>query len=263
MIDLSKQSGLPIQLDEKTYKLKFGDGLTKPAAQARMFSEIKSVLMDPEAKPEREEIYFMYRDVHKTIDEETIREHKVRYDITVLPPSLLGQEFVKTAGHYHSRVPGEDYEYPELYEVLYGNATFMIQKIDENGKVITVMVIHAGPGNKVIYPPNYGHIIINIGSTPLVTANWVSSEYTADYQSIASKHGMAYYIVKKGDSHEFVPNKNYGELPPIRQTSGHTKASFGFSMLHPMYETGVKHPDRLDFLNKPHKYAVELSTITS
>ena len=211
-------------------------------------------------------MYYMYRDVHLPSDEETIREHQVRYDITVIPPGTIGQEFVKTVGHFHSLVPGQQYAYPEIYEVLHGQALFLIQKMDSENpdKVRTVMAVRATTGDKVIYPPNYGHIIVNIGNDVVVTANWVSDQYTADYAKVADKHGMAYYVLKGTDKQfEVKENKNYAELPEIRFAQGHMNTSLGFHLEEPMYHTGIKHPGRLEFLNKPHKFAVELSTITS
>jgi len=265
MIDLSKISGLPVELDEKTYMLKFSAPLQNMVPSVRVFQEMRPVLMNPDCKVDREELYYMYRDVHLPEDEKMIRDNKVRYDFTVIPPGMLGDEFVKTVGHYHSKVPGQEYEYPEVYEVLHGHVLFMIQKLDPtDGHVITVMSVKAGPGDKVIYPPNYGHIIVNIGNEPVVTANWVSSEYTADYKSIAEAKGMAYYVLKGKDGKQFeiVPNPNYKDLPEMRFANGHS-TSFGFLHDEPMYVTGIRHPGRLEFLNNPHKFAVELSTITS
>jgi glucose-6-phosphate isomerase len=40
-----------------------------------------------------EELYYMFRGVDKKGD--------VRYDITEIPGRLIGEEFVKTKGHYH------------------------------------------------------------------------------------------------------------------------------------------------------------------
>ncbi|HEX5430162.1 MAG TPA: glucose-6-phosphate isomerase family protein [Patescibacteria group bacterium] len=271
MIDLSKISGLPMELDEKTYKLKFKAPMENMVPAVRVFEEMKPVLMDPEAKPnpDREELYYMYRDVHLPQNEELIRENKIRYDITVIPPCMIGREFVKTVGHFHSPVPGEatEIDFPEVYEVLHGQALFMIQKLDHghSGNIRTIMAIRASRGEKVVYPPNYAHIIINIGSDVLVTANWVSSEYTADYKSISDRHGMGYYVVEGSDGKQFeiVPNKHYESLPEMRFAQGHMNTSLGFLVDEPMYETGIRHPGRLEFLNNPHKFAVELSSITS
>jgi glucose-6-phosphate isomerase len=265
MIDLKKSSGLPIQLDEKTFQLKFNAPLAQAPMTVRKFEELKPVLKDPNAKPPFEDAYYVYRDIFLPKDEQTIREHEVRYDITVLPAGTIGKEYNKTMGHIHSFVPDQAYTYPELYEVLYGHALFLIQKKDPNSeKIVTVMAIRAGVGDKVVYPPNYAHIIVNIGKTVLVTANWVSSEYTADYEPIKDKHGMAYYVLHSTDKQfEVEANKNYPDLPEIRFAAGHMNTSLGFLIDEPMYETAMRHPGRLEFLNKPHKFAVELSSITS
>jgi glucose-6-phosphate isomerase len=269
MIDLQKVSGLPVELDENTFTLKFKAPLENMVPSVRVFAEMQPVLMDKDARPnpDREELYYMYRDVHMPEHEKSIRDNKVRYDITVIPPAMVGKEFVKTVGHFHSRVPGEDYDYPEIYEVLHGQALFLIQKMDQEdpNKLRTVMAIKASKGEKVVYPPNYGHIIVNIGHEVLVTANWVSSEYTADYKSVADKHGMAYYVIKGTSDRQFeiVANKNYEAIPEMRFAQGHMNTSFGFMTDEPMYETGIRHPGRLEFLNNPHKFAVELSSITS
>jgi len=269
MLSLKKISGLPIELDEKTGELVFESPLEAIQTQTRPFEEIKPVLMDPNAKPipERDSLYYIYRDVHFPQHEKIIRDAKVRYDITVIPPGLIGQEFAKTLGHFHSKVPGEEFDYPEVYEVLHGHALFMIQKMDKDNpdEIRTIMAIKAGPGQKIVYPPNYAHIIVNIGHEVLVTANWVSSEYSADYKSISDKHGMGYYVVKgPGDRQfEIVPNKHYKALPEMRFATGHLNTSLGFMTDEPMYETGVRHPGRLEFLNNPRKFAVELSSLTS
>lgn len=268
MIDLSKVSGLPMELDEKTFKLKLNPPLNHVIPSVRKYEDLKAVLMDPEAKPTRDEneVYYMYRDIFLPEDEELIRNNKVRYDITVIPAAMYGNEFIKTVGHFHSVIPGDEYEYPEIYEVLHGQALFLIQKMEDNdpSKIKSVMAIKAGVGDKVIYPPNYGHMIANIGNTVLVTANWVSSEYTADYKSIAAEHGMAYYVIKGTDKQfEIIPNTHYKYLPEIKFAQGHMNTTLGFTIDEPMYTTGTKRPAKLEFLNDPEKYMIELSSITS
>jgi len=120
----------------------------------------------------------LYRNIFLPHHQEKISKLDLRYDITVLPPGMIGQEFNKSLGHYHPMVPGLAIAYPELYEVLHGKALFLLQKMDADFKnVITVLAIEAVAGQKIVYPPNYGHIIVNIGSEPLVTANWVVSSF--------------------------------------------------------------------------------------
>lgn len=264
MINLEQVSGLPIEVDEKTYQLAFKNGLPEVKPSVRKFSEMQAVLMDPEAKSERDEMYYMYRDVHVADNEYRLRQHHIRYDITVIPPSVIGKEFNKTLGHYHSAIPGTNLGYPEVYEVLHGEALFLIQKLDVDGQVRMVIAFKAGVGDKVIYPPNYGHSLINIGTDVLVTSNWVSDQYTADYKTVQDKHGMAYYVIQdEAKKFDFAPNSNYANTPAIRTLQA--KDNPGAKMLpaEPMYQIGANDPGLLEFLNAPAKYAVELSEISS
>jgi oxalate decarboxylase/phosphoglucose isomerase-like protein (cupin superfamily) len=62
-------------------------------------------------------------------DKETISRHQLRYDITIIPPLKMGLEFVKKYEHYHPRVnPKLRYTYPEMYEVLEGDAHYLLQR---------------------------------------------------------------------------------------------------------------------------------------
>ena len=61
----------------------------------RYLNDIKEVLFDQEwAKTAPNyELYYMYRGLQE--------KDNLRYDITVIPPRMLGEEFTKTKGHYH------------------------------------------------------------------------------------------------------------------------------------------------------------------
>lgn len=253
MTDLQTISGLPVSLTDDGH-LEFGEGLPQVEPGVRKFSDMIPVLMDPNAKNSlsQEEMYYMYRDVHMPEHEADMRAKGLRYDLTVLLPGKLGEEFNKTVGHYHPLVPGSNLAYPELYEVLHGHALFLIQKLDETGKeVVDIQAIKAKPGDKIIYPPGYGHIIVNIGDEPVVTSNWVAGEFSSDYEPIREKKGMAYYVVSDGDDGiKFVPNATYEFTPPIK-VSSIGQSGWGFNKEEPMYPAGVKSLDSLKFLTNP------------
>jgi len=253
MIDLQKTSGLPIELTDDGL-LKFNAPL-KPAEPAiRKFQDLIPVLADRNAKPTPlvEDMYYMYRDVHLPEHEELIRKNNLRYDVTVVPSIMIGQEFNKTVGHYHPLVPNKNKAYPELYEVLEGEALFLIQKVDDTGKDIEdIQAIHANVGDKVLYPPGYGHIIVNIGKGPLVTANWVADKFESIYKSVKDMAGMGYYVVSDGNGrYKFIPNSKYDFLPPIK-SSDTDESGWGLNREEPMYLTGVKSPEKLAYLNNP------------
>jgi glucose-6-phosphate isomerase len=129
-----------------------------------------------------------------------------------------------------------------------------------------VLAIEAEVGDKVIYPPNYGHIFVNIGSEVLVTANWISDGYKPLYEPIKEKHGMALYVVKGNDGNPtFVKNENYKDQPLMRKMShsDRIRTDFGLEPNEPMYTTAMRNPKILDFLNHPQKYAIQLSALSS
>ncbi len=253
MIDLSKTSGLPIELTDD-FHVKFNDPLKQREPAVRKFDDLVPVLAERNARPTPNvsDLYYMYRDVHLPEHEELIRKNNLRYDITVVPSVMLGEEFNKTVGHYHPIVPGQKLAYPELYEVLEGEALFLIQKVDASGKDIEdIQAIKAQVGDKVMYPAGYGHIIVNIGKGPLVTANWVSDKFESIYQPVKDMAGMGYYIVSDGNGKfRFLPNSKYEFLPPIKY-SDTAESGWGVSKEEPMYITGVNKPKNLEFLNNP------------
>ena len=108
----------------------------------------------------------------------------------------LYQEFVKTYGHYHpEKVTG--YSYTELYSVLEGEATYLMQ----HGSGVTIDDIYcvkAKAGDNVIIPPNYGHITINASDKQLKMANWVCNGFSSVYGEIDKLGGGAYHLLKGG-----------------------------------------------------------------
>ncbi len=263
MKNLQEVSGLPIELNDDN-TLKFNAPLEPVTPTARTYDAERPVLMSPDAQPPFKEMYLMYRNVHFKDDESKLKQSKVGYDITVIPPGKIGEEFNKTQGHYHATKVGTPFAYPEVYEVISGHALFLLQKMDPTySEVITVIAMEAKAGDKVVYPPNYGHIIINIGDETLVTSNWVATDFERLYDQIIDKKGLAYYVVADGDGYKFVPNPNYKDVPKVRVITDKFMDSFSITKKGPMYGTGVNDPKSLEFLNSPEKYAVELSSITS
>lgn len=166
----------------------------------RHLNEMKQVLYDKEwtQKAPNLELYYMYRNLKQ--------KGHLRYDITIIPFRMLGQEFVKTKGHEH---PGN---FSELYEVLKGRAIFLLQK-EENGLIKDVYAIKAKPKDKVFIPSGYGHVTINPGPEKLKIANWVSDQFESDYSLFLEKGGACYFLLKEAG---WLKNNNYSAIPPLR-----------------------------------------------
>lgn len=141
-------------------------------------------------------LYYMYRGVKE--------KDGLKYNITIIPPRMLGKEFVKTKGHYHIG------KYGELYIVLKGKAIYLLQK-EKNGKIEDVYYVRAKKGDYIIVPPDYGHITINPSLEELKMADWSSKKCKSDYKPIERKKGGCYYYTKSG----WVKNKNYKKVPKL------------------------------------------------
>lgn len=252
--DLSKACGLNLKLDTKRHSLILGDALSKVSPAIRFLKDISEALVQKElAKPL--ELYYMYRGIHKIKDAQAIAKKKLRYDVTVIRPDRLGNEFMKTAGHYH---PGD---FGELYEVLSGRAWCLLQKRNAGDERIIedVILVKAKRGDKIVIPPGYGHILINTEKEHLVTSNWVSAEFSSEYELYKKAQGAAYYIFEDSLGERFEANPYFKEVSRIRVALPAKEIKkFGLVSGVPMYpllykEAGkAEHP--LDFLNNPLKY---------
>jgi len=168
--------------------------------EIRFLNDMKEVLYDQQwAKTAPNlELYYMYRGVKK--------KDGLRYDVTVIPPRLLGQEFVKTKGHSHTGA------HNEIYIVLKGQGLYLLQK-SAGDKIDDVYAVKAKKGEIVVVPSYYSHITINPSKKEtLKEANWVYETCQNVYDSFVKKQGAGYYFTAKG----WIKNKRYGTVPKLR-----------------------------------------------
>ncbi len=161
--------------------------------EIRYLKDMGDVLMDNSQK-DNPPLYYMYRGIKE--------ENNLRYDITVIPPRFIGDEFVKTKGHCHCG------NYEELYIVLKGEGIFLMQK-DSDSYFVKVK-----QGQSIVVKKGYSHITINPSkNTVLEMANWVSKDCKSDYKQLQEKKGAYYYYTKKG----WIKNQNYKQVPELRE----------------------------------------------
>ena len=178
-----------------------------------------------------------------------MKENNIRYDITIIPPSNLGIEYIKTAGHYHPIIDKTNYTYPEVYEVLSGTAHYLLQKL-ENSSITDVILVEAREGDKVIVPPNYGHVTVNPSNKELKMANWVSNQFESIYDPYRDCEGAAYFEFNNG---KFMKNKNYKDLPELRRRKPTNCKELGYYKNKEMYGL-IREPEKLNYLNNPQEY---------
>ena len=203
----------------------------------RSVEQLKDVLMDPKKAHPEGVVYYMFRDVYG--------HGSLRYDVTVIPPRMFGEEYVKTYGHYHSEAK-EGKSYPELYQILNGEAIFVMQTPHRDGSM-DVIITKCKKGDVIFVPPNYGHVMINPShSSTLVSANIVSNSFSSEYGDYKENHGGAYYYTTDG----LVQNLNCivrktEKLAPKELLSKHN-LEVG-DLLKELTES----PEKLEFLEDP------------
>ncbi len=256
---ISNASPNDLELGENGGKLSF-NGIPR-TPDVRTLGQMAHVLSDRQfaarANP-GQELYYMYREAVREQDKKLFEKNATRYDVTVIPPLVLGGEFNKTAGHYHPPAsPSKHASFPELYQVLSGESHYLLQKrVFTNRKEIDeeledAVLVHAKAGDAVLVPPNYGHVTINPSATQiLVMANLVESHFKSDYEPYKKLHGAAFFELADDT---IVPNKNYTRLPQLRKVDAAAFAptkSAGITN-ESIYQQFLDAPEKFSFLTNP------------
>ena len=172
------------------------------AYAARTHEKMKEVLMNPDA-PGPAIHYYM------------IRGGNDKRNVTVWETGKVGDEYIKTYGHYH--VGNLD----ETYWILLGEGVVLQQKLADPTKPDVVeefKAIKVKAGDSCYMPPGYGHLVVNIGKTWLVTADdspvagpddSASMPGHADYEMVKKMRGPAYYVVEHEGKPALVKNQLY------------------------------------------------------
>jgi len=172
------------------------------------------VLMNPEAKGP---------DVHYHM----VRGGKNLRNITIWEPGKVGNEYIKTYGHYHVG------DISETYWIVYGEGITIAQKrvvgsdgepVDEEIEEIRIVKVKAGEA--VFMPRGWAHASVNIGKTFFATADDSPVNFEdvdpsslpghADYEPIKKMRGMAYYIIEEKGQPTLVKNPAYKKVPEVK-----------------------------------------------
>ncbi len=223
MIDLSAY-GIDMKFDEENMELAGFNG----KRDIRRFDEMKDLFLQPDS--EMRDLYYMFRGV------DLFDKIKIRYDITALLPGTVGEEYIKTKGHYHPDA------YPEVYEVMKGKAFYLLQRSDDFETVDDIILVEAKEGDIVVIPPHYGHVTVNRGEDILIMSNLVSTEFSSIYEPYEKKKGAAYYITVNG----VIKNKNYEPIPPIQRAK---PKAIGAKKNRPLYTAIKENGEAFGYLN--------------
>lgn len=246
MKSLKEISGLDIRIDKN--KLLYDENF-EVEPKSRLFSEAKEIYKS-EISPE-DELYYMYRYFEKISDKNIFETNDAEYDITVINAGKVGDEFIKTKGHYHALIPDSDMSYPEVYEVIDGKIEYLVQTKPNDDKETNVVIIKTQKGDKVIVPPNYGHVSINVGNDIAISSNLQKRDLPAgaDYGGFEYYHGGAMYRTENG----WEENPEY-KIKSVKYVTPKEKPEWGLTKNKSLYNSFVENPEKFDFITHPQNY---------
>ncbi|HEX6989084.1 MAG TPA: glucose-6-phosphate isomerase family protein [Bacillota bacterium] len=243
-MDLTAGLGFRASVDPMSCRLQGGGDWEAGAPAARTLAELRPVLADPEAGGP-DQVYFMYRDAGPAEPRRAARRLGLRYDLTVLRPGRIGPEYVKTFGHEHPAAP-DGVAYPELYQVVAGEAWFILQDARR------VRVIRAAAGDCALIPPGFGHVTVNVGSGPLVLANWVEATFASRYGPYRRRRGAAVYVVAGEAGPALRPNPAYDPAPAVEELEPTPPGRVGLTRAgEPIFTAVCRDPGRFAYLVRP------------
>lgn len=249
--NISKNIGLQVSINNEN-RLEFGNDAKFDGESVRKMSDLKVVAVNESLDLADTPAYFMYRNVHRAQDEQKISKNNLRFDLTVIPANNLGEEFIKTSGHYHPEKPGTGIEYPELYYVISGQATYLMQKHEKDGSISDVILARVRPSQTIIMPLGYGHVTINELDEPLVMANWVEKNFKSEYGDFETKRGASYYLMT---DKSVVKNPRYEKVPEIKTMESNPEKIAELKDT-PIYNY-VDSIEKIELIAKPEEYLAE------
>jgi len=249
MIDLSKYAGFGVQLKPETLMLAFGAGVTTAPVTVRHLDEVRPMLQDPRSEGP-DHLYTIYMDVRAPGVTDALSARGLGYGAVVYNHGAVGRELLRSQGHVHSTPPQTGVGYSELYEFWHGRGLVYMQSSVE-AEVDDVIVVEAGPGDKVAIPPGWAHATINAGEEPMVFGAVYAPAAELLYNPLRRRHGTAHYVLADGT---LEPNPAYQRVPEARWQAAHSFPEQGIEPGRPALAALGEDETRLDFVSRPEAY---------
>jgi glucose-6-phosphate isomerase len=247
--ELSELAGLPITL--RRGRLHLGLGVVAEEDLVRRKAEMRDVLAAGVGRQGRRIEYQMLNGVRRTEDAH-LEALSLRYELTAMPGAPLGWEAAKTLGHVHVAPPGTSVGYPEIVEVVHGEAGFLIQDLAltaDGPHSRQAWLVRAQPGDWVVLPPDLAHVTIDLGAGPLVFSDVIDRRARGIYAGVAQAGGFGWYVAADG---ALRPNPRYGVPPRIEEIAA---AVWSGPAPGPLYEAFRDDPEALTWLSEPSRFA--------
>ncbi|HHT0101357.1 TPA: glucose-6-phosphate isomerase family protein [Raoultella planticola] len=244
--------GLDMAIHQRPLGFSYGNDVTGPMPEIRRLDQIRASLRDPHCEGP-EEVYAIAMDVARMQDREELKKRMLLFGVVTYAAGRLGEEPIRSQGHVHRISQHSGWSPPELYEIWQGKAIIYMQEYveDDPGRCFAVI---AGPGEKVLVPPGWGHATISASQDePLTFGAWCDREYGFEYDAVRARKGLAWYPLLQDEQIIWLHNSHYipGRLQAITPRQ---YTEFGITSA-PVYQQFIDDSARFQFISRPDKTA--------
>jgi glucose-6-phosphate isomerase len=247
--DLGPAGGLPLTL--RRARLSVGQDVLVEEDRVRRLSELGRVVAEPIPPRRGRRVEYQMLNGVRLMGDGHLGDLPLRYELTALAGRPIGSEAAKTAGHIHVRPPGSTLGYPEIVEVLHGEAGFLIQDLalkDDRPRARRAWLVRARAGDWVVLPPDLAHVTIDLGAGPLVFSDVVDRRATGLYGDVASARGFGWYV---GSDGRLRANDRYARPPRLEVV---TASEWSGPAPGRLYEVFREDPGSLAWLSDPGRF---------
>lgn len=246
MIDVTALSGLDLGLDPSCLTLTFGPHVCHPPGETRTLAQARPMLEDKCAQGP-DHLYTIYMDIYREEDGLALRAQGLLYGAVVYNHGTVGRERLRSQGHIHATKPGTGLRYSEVYEFWTGHGCVYLQK--ECASTVTrAFRVRVGPGDKLVIPFGWVHLVVTEGDESLSFGAWCARENSLEYACLRAMGGPAYYFLADGS---LEPNPRYARVPPIVDATPRDFPDLGIPLDRPIYTSWREQPGLYAFMAQP------------
>jgi glucose-6-phosphate isomerase, archaeal len=242
--------GLPIRFDRSSMDFQYGPGLFGPRPEYRRLVDIRPSLRDPNSSGP-DPVYAIAMDVGWVDDLDELKTRMLLFGVVMYAGGRLGDEPVRSQGHFHAISPHSGWSAPELFEIWEGRAIIYGQERsgDDPGRCVA---IEAGPGDKVVMPPAWSHFVVNADlDSKLIFGAWCDRQYGFEYTQMRAHHGLAWFpLIDAAGQFRWKANPNY-LTSTLQSRPARAYPEFGLSPATPIYEHLRRDPESIQWVSDP------------